>query len=214
MKLMGEYAHRSPAADEFIMLFLGLNTVKLLPMVALGWGLWFEANRRQNKSIIIAGLMGLSAAFAFGRLLQDLLPYRPRPIDSGEASFVLPFSADPLSLAKWSSFPSDHAVISFALATIVFRISRPLGIACYFWSIFIVCLPRVYGGLHYASDVVAGAFIGAAIVALIQWFMLPQSKIIALKLRRGFLVCFAASRSSSHISWSPCFMIFECPRGD
>ena len=62
----------------------------------------------------------------------------------------------------------------------MFRISRPLGIACYLWSTFIVCLPRVYGGLHYASDVVAGAFIGATAVAIIQWLMPPQSTIVAI----------------------------------
>ena len=37
----------------------------------------------------------------------------------------------------------------------------------------------MYGGLHYASDVVAGAFIGAAAVAIIQWLMPPQSTIVA-----------------------------------
>ena len=128
--------------------------------------------------------MGLFAAFVFSRVLQDLLPQRPRPIHSGDPTFVAPFGADPqAALANWSSFPSDHAVVGFALATIVFRISRPLGIACYLWSTFIVCLPRVYGGLHYASDVVAGAFIGAAAVAVILRIMLPQSTIVALALR-------------------------------
>lgn len=180
MRVLGQYAHRSETADRFITGFLGLGSIKLLPIVALVWALWFRKHERAlNRSDIAAGLVGVIAAFVIGRLLQDLLPERPRPLFSGAHDFVLPFYVDDRALAKWSSFPSDHAVISFALATIIFLISRPPGLACYFWSFFVVCLPRVYGGLHYASDILAGAVIGISAVvvsvkALSEWPWLVQ----------------------------------------
>src|SRR5512136_1429834 len=46
MHRLGEYGHRSQAADKFILVCVGLGSVKLLPMVASAWGLWFlEADR-------------------------------------------------------------------------------------------------------------------------------------------------------------------------
>ncbi|MBY0558739.1 phosphatase PAP2 family protein [Hyphomicrobium sp.] len=181
MRILGQYAHRSETADRFIIRFLGLGSIKLLPIVALVWALWFRKHDREpNRSAIAAGLIGAIAAFVIGRFLQDVLPERPRPLFSGAHDFVLPFYVDDRALAKWSSFPSDHAVISFALATVIFLISRPLGLVCYFWSFFIVCMPRVYGGLHYASDIFAGALIGISVVlvsvkALLEWpWLVPR----------------------------------------
>ncbi|HEU4837782.1 MAG TPA: phosphatase PAP2 family protein, partial [Micavibrio sp.] len=42
----------------------------------------------------------------------------------------------------------------------IFVFSRPLGTFCYIWTFFIICMPRIYGGYHYASDILAGAVIG------------------------------------------------------
>jgi undecaprenyl-diphosphatase len=187
MRVLGQYAHRSETADRFIIGFLGLGSVKLLPIIALVWALWFRKHERElNRAHIAAGLVGVIAAFAIGRFLQDILPERPRPLFSGAHDFVLPFYADDRGLAQWSSLPSDHAVISFALATIIFMISRPLGLVCYFWSFFVVCLPRIYGGLHYASDILAGALIGISAVvvsvkAFPQWPW-PVQRLLAMEM--------------------------------
>ncbi|SFV38782.1 phosphatase PAP2 family protein [Hyphomicrobium facile] len=188
MRVLGQYAHRSETADRFIIGFLGLGSIKLLPIVALVWALWFRKHERElNRSDIASGLIGVIAAFVISRFLQDILPERPRPFFSGAHDFVLPFYADDRGMEKWSSFPSDHAVISFALATIIFLISRPLGLVSYFWSFFVVCLPRVYGGLHYASDILAGALIGISAVvvsvkAFSKWPWLAQ-RLLAMEMK-------------------------------
>ena len=179
LALLSGFSHRSEGADKFVTVFLSLRSVKLLPIVALAWGLWFlQKYRHVVRAQIITGLGGLFASFACGRALQDWAAYRPRPIHSGNSLFVAPYGVDLNSLEKWSSFPSDHAVISFALATIVFRISRPLGLLCYLWSTFVVCLPRVYGGLHYSSDVAAGALLGTGVVLLAYRFLLPDARLV------------------------------------
>jgi len=64
------------------------------------------------------------------------------------------------------SFPSSHAVNNFAIALFfgsVYRKAMPylLLIA------FIIAYSRVYVGVHYFSDVIAGAFIGAGIGYLV-----------------------------------------------
>ena len=108
--------------------------------------------------------------------------------------FVLPLGVDPQALEHWSSFPSDHAALAFAVSTCLWRASRPLGAACYIWSIFIICLPRIYAGYHYATDIVGGAMVGiftAFLVARPLQKALMPSALMAEELYPGlFFACF------------------------
>ena len=69
-------------------------------------------------------------------------------------------------LLEWSSFPSDNAALSFAIAAGVALAGRRLGVAAFLWAAVVVCAPRIYGGLHYASDILGGALIGVGAVHL------------------------------------------------
>ncbi|MBI5749379.1 MAG: phosphatase PAP2 family protein [Nitrospinae bacterium] len=57
------------------------------------------------------------------------------------------------------SFPSSHATNIFALSTVLVYRYRRLLIPMLFISV-LVCLSRVYLGVHYPSDVVAGGICG------------------------------------------------------
>lgn len=60
-----------------------------------------------------------------------------------------------------SSFPSTHSVIVFAVATAITLYGhRRLGPALYVLAI-IIAISRVAAGVHYPSDVIAGAIIGS-----------------------------------------------------
>ncbi len=66
------------------------------------------------------------------------------------------------------SFPSDHAAIAFALATIVFLTLPGWGKVLYVLA-FAIALGRIAVGVHYPSDVLAGALLGALVATLIHW---------------------------------------------
>jgi undecaprenyl-diphosphatase len=87
---------------------------------------------------------------------------RPRPFVAHPAAVHL-FS----SHAADSGFPSDHATAAFAIATAVMLRDRRWG-AVALAAATVLAVGRVAMGVHYPSDVLAGAALGA-LCALVLW---------------------------------------------
>jgi membrane-associated phospholipid phosphatase len=82
-----------------------------------------------------------------------LVVRRPRPVLEG----LPPLGGAPSSL----SFPSAHATSSFAVATAMTRVDGLAALA--FLLALALSLGRPYLGMHYPSDVLAGAALGVAL---------------------------------------------------
>lgn len=136
-----------------------------LAMAAL-WALWFARGparqREGGRRYALATLGGTFAALVIARALALALPFRERPFHA-----LAGFTAVPLrALEGWSSFPSDHAALFFGLATGLALCSRWLGIVAFAHAVVVIAAPRIYLGLHYPTDIVAGAAIGVGTVLL------------------------------------------------
>lgn len=123
--------------------------------------LWFKPADDQaavRKALVVAVAAGLAAMFV-ARMLALNLPFRERPF--ARADLGLHFYARYVGgLRTWSAFPSDHAVLAFALITGIWRVSKRVGVAVLIYGLFAICLPRIYVGLHYPTDIAGGAIIG------------------------------------------------------
>jgi undecaprenyl-diphosphatase len=164
------FAGRDISLDRLIYDIADSPLLKGGVFLAAYWWLWFEVDRDgvhgQRRHVVVAILSGTVAAIA-SRLLQIALPFHLRPLHTPELGIRIPFGVDSLTLNDFSSFASDHAVLFFALCVPLWKRSRWLGAAAFLWTALVICLPRVYLGYHWTSDVIAGAVIGIALMLVL-----------------------------------------------
>jgi undecaprenyl-diphosphatase len=79
--------------------------------------------------------------------------FKLRPFAENQATVLIDQSP------KEASMPSGHATLFFALAMAVYFYNKKLGII-FFVSAFLISVSRVFAGVHWPSDILAGAFIG------------------------------------------------------
>jgi undecaprenyl-diphosphatase len=159
---------RSKIFDSAINIIADNDLVKGGAVVSILWYFWFQNNKKISfiSGRIIGGLISSIVSVIVARLLALSLPYRVRPYLNPDMKFFHPFEKSVKPLESWSSFPSDHAAMFFALATCIFLISRKVGILTYLYVIFLVCFPRVYLGYHYPTDLLVGGLIGVVVTLI------------------------------------------------
>ncbi len=110
-------------------------------------------NTRIKQALILSALMGIESLI----LNQGIKPFfkRQRPTVKGDARFKI-------RKPRTSSFPSGHASSAFFAAVVLTGWSTGPVIALWFSMATVVALSRVAVRIHHASDIFAGAIIGAA----------------------------------------------------
>jgi undecaprenyl-diphosphatase len=148
---------RTPVLDALMLevTFLGTGTVVLAIVAVSGMFLWLTKHKYSALLLFIATAGGI--------VLNNLLKLgfgRPRPT-------VVEWGTTAMS---WS-FPSGHAmsatVVYGTVAYLAARLQehrkhRVITLTLAFFLILAICFSRMYLGVHYPSDVIAGIIIGLA----------------------------------------------------
>lgn len=155
--------------DQTAVVLSESDLVKGGVVLAFFWAMWFRHPLARDR--LLAGLVGALMALSVARVLSYVLPSRQRPLLDPDITFVPPFGLhDQSDWTSWSSFPSDHAALFFALVAGIWLANRRVGILAGLYVLVAICLPRIYVGIHYLTDVIAGALIGFGVVALLfRW---------------------------------------------
>lgn len=181
---VNSFVGQSELFDRIVAGFTKVETFKGGVVAAILCYVWLVPDGRLSgpREVFARSVIGTLIAITLARGLQLILPPSLRPLHDPALDFALPADISPETLSGWSSFPSDHAVLYFAVATAIFFADRRAGIFAYVWTVSFTCLPRVYVGYHYLADLLAGAAIGI----VIMWgaFRLPLPAIIPDFLRR------------------------------
>lgn len=114
--------------------------------------------RKVQKKMLLFAVVSLPLTFLLGKL-ASVIYYDPRPFVVGHFTPLIPHAAS-------NGFPSDHTLISFAFASLLFVFNKRLGITAGILGL-LVGISRIYVGIHSPLDI-AGAIViatlGAAIV--------------------------------------------------
>jgi undecaprenyl-diphosphatase len=144
------------AVEDPLVAYVGAAELLFLGVLA---GLFVLARgfqrHRARRGAVAAGVSA-GVALALGQVVSRLVD-RPRP-----------FVTDPTGVhlfarhAADAGFPSDHATASFAIAVAILLRSRRWGYVTLAMAT-VLCVGRVAMGVHYPSDVIAGAALGSAV---------------------------------------------------
>jgi undecaprenyl-diphosphatase len=177
---LNEFSFRSAFFDRAVLAMTQFYMLRGLPLIALLWWVWFreDADKRRDREIVVTTIVAGFCVLVLGRLLAHWLPFRVRPMANPEVGLQFLLATDD-GMRTWSSFPSDHAMLWCAVATGVIIASRWIGILALAYAVFFVCMARVLVGLHYPTDVLAGAILGVLTCLLLtqtrsrEWIAAP-----------------------------------------
>lgn len=130
-------------------------------VTSLGNGGWFwltvlilMLGTAKYRKVGKAGILAMAIGFVLTNLLLKNIVGRIRPYEAVEGlTYLVRKPAD-------ASFPSGHSTCSMAASLTMFAmLPRKMGIPALVLGI-LVCLSRLYVGVHYPTDVLAGMLVG------------------------------------------------------
>ncbi len=123
-------------------------------VLALGVGLLEHMGVRRTFALVLYTALTTLAADALSFLVKDAT-HRTRP-------FVAHPQIEPFYVVHSSSFPAGHAATAFAGAVLLSSL-RPRLAPWFLLLATVIGFSRIYVGVHYPTDVLAGAALGAAV---------------------------------------------------
>lgn len=122
----------------------------LIPVIGL---LLIWKWRWRGACIFLGALAAVGLSDFVGNIIKHLVE-RPRPFDSGIPDIQR-------SGAGGYSFPSNHSVNMFAMATYFSFFLRTRSWRFFLFGIAVLIgFTRIYNGVHFPTDVIAGALLG------------------------------------------------------
>ena len=114
----------------------------------------------RNASLILKSIIAYVAvrAIDFG---INLLYYRPRPFMVEEVHLLITQKAT-------ASFPSGHAMTAFVFATLFYFWNKKYGLVLFVIA-FLIAVSRIFVGVHYPLDTLAGIVLGIGIAFMTEY---------------------------------------------
>ncbi len=140
---------------DSLIIFAAKYLFLVLPVIGFIW--FIRLPVRAKKEVLVLGLITGALALVLGRLVA-LFYFDPRPFVARHFTPLIPHEPD-------NGFPSDHTLLSSAIAMTVFLRNRRIG-AVLWLLVLLVAAGRIGSGLHSPIDV-AGSIVFSIIAGLV-----------------------------------------------
>jgi undecaprenyl-diphosphatase len=148
------------------MKFFAKDGIVLLA-VALIVGWWISRRNSSARGVTLSVWGALAALIALA-IAQPI----SSAVDERRPFVAIPTALTLIHHATDAGFPSDHATGSGAVAAALLFVSWRLGLVTSLIAL-LIAFSRVYVGVHYPQDVLAGLALGAAVACLGVWLLVP-----------------------------------------
>ncbi len=147
---------------DFLIIFLA----KYFIFLVLGLAVWFffRLSLSERKQLFILTVITLPLVYITAKLLS-LVYYDPRP-------FVTDHIIPLFSHYPNNGFPSDHTLLSGAVASVIFYFNKKTGVL-FFMSAILIGIARVLAGVHHTVDIFGSLIIALIISYLTYQFIFP-----------------------------------------
>ncbi|WP_426405039.1 phosphatase PAP2 family protein [Streptomyces sp. R-07] len=173
-----DLAQRTPSwLDSLITAWstYGLALFAVLMAVA-----WWRARRSGTSRVLVALTVPLITLLAFA--VDALVKLGVREDRPCQTLRVATLEACPAP-GDWS-FPSNHAALAAAAAVALFFVSRRLG-ALALVAAVLMAGSRVWVGVHYPHDALAGFLVGTVVACVSAWAVRRHQDALARRLKQG-----------------------------
>lgn len=138
-----------------------------LYLVIVALAIWYVVRQPKDKRwrILLCAVIALPLAYVTAKILSTFY-YDPRPFVVGNFLPLLPHAPD-------NGFPSDHTLLSGAIAAVIFFFHRKLGLVLFAIAV-LVGVSRVLAGIHHVVDIVGSLVIALAVTYVVFKYLLPK----------------------------------------
>lgn len=145
-----------------IIIFGARRLTSVMILIALVF--FLKLSREKQKEVVVFALITLPLIYLTAKI-SSLFYCNPRP-------FVVENFVPLIAHADNNGFPSDHTLLSGAVAAVVWFFNKKVG-AFLFALAFLVGFSRVAAGVHHTVDIVGSIAIASAVSFLVYKFVLP-----------------------------------------
>jgi undecaprenyl-diphosphatase len=138
-----------------------LGTIEKLGAVWILFALLLGAYRR----IGVLRTLAFGVIMAVTTFLADTLSFLVKDLTHRTRPFAAHHQIHPLYVVHSSSFPAGHAATAFAGAVLLSLLAPRLA-PVFIMLATLIGISRIYDGVHYPTDVLAGAALGALVGAV------------------------------------------------
>lgn len=168
---VNHFARHTHWLHGFMTFFAKDGIVLMALALVVAWWIGRSADSPQKVATAVWGALGALVALGIAQPISHAVNEKRPFVSITNALVLIHHSAD-------AGFPSDHATAAGAVACATLLVSWRLGVITTLLAL-ILAFSRVYVGVHYPQDVLAGLALGAVVVLVGYFAVVPLMRRIA-----------------------------------